>query len=154
MLNRASFFLCLQGQTVKNTPLFVNFALVEIVLIFTKATPYGIAIPLQHETKKSHNMQGNFIMLQMDDLRQVVTEIVEEVCTKRGLNEKPSAEEGEWLTREEVCDMLHITYTTLWRKENEGVIRKHKMGRRNLYSKKEVDALFASAIVAEEKDEK
>ena len=76
-------------------------------------------------------------MLQMDDLRQVVTEIVEEVCTKRGLNEKPSVEEGEWLTREEVCDMLHITYTTLWRKENEGVIQKHKMGRRKLSSEKE-----------------
>lgn len=85
-------------------------------------------------------------MLQMDDLRQVVTEIVEEVCTKRGLNEKPSVEEGEWLTREEVCDMLHITYTTLWRKENEGVIKKHKMGRRNLYSKKEVTEIFSSAI--------
>ena len=55
-------------------------------------------------------------MLQMDDLRQVVTEIVEEVCTKRGLNEKPSNDEGEWLTREEVCDKLHITFTTLWRK--------------------------------------
>ena len=82
-------------------------------------------------------MQGNFVMLQMDDLRQVVTEIVEEVCAKRGLNEKPS---------EEVCDMLHITYTTLWRKENEGVIKKHKMGRRNLYSKKEVTDIFSSAI--------
>ena len=83
-------------------------------------------------------MQGNFVMLQMDDLRQVVT--------KRGLNEKPSVEEGEWLTREEVCDKLHITYTTLWRKENEGVIKKHKMGRRNLYSKKEVMEIFSSAI--------
>jgi hypothetical protein len=120
--------------------------LVEIVLIFTKATPYGISIPLQHETKKLHNMTGNFIMLQMDDLRQVVTEIVEEVCAKRGFYEKPSEEEGEWLTREEVCDMLRITYTTLWRKENEGVIKKHKMGRRNLYSKKEVMDIFSSAI--------
>jgi len=81
-------------------------------------------------------------MLQMDDLRQVVTEIVEEVCTKRGLNEKPSPEEDEWLTREEVCDKLHITYTTLWRKENEGAIKKHKFGRRNYYLKKDVDALF------------
>ena len=97
-------------------------------------------------------MTGNFVMLQMDDLRQVVTEIVEEVCTKRGLNEKPSVEEGEWLTREEVCDMLHITYTTLWRKENEGVIKKHKMGRRNLYSKREVDALFASVVRAADKE--
>ena len=44
-------------------------------------------------------MTGNFVMLQMDDLRQVVSEIVEEVCAKRGLNEKPSEEEGEWLTR-------------------------------------------------------
>lgn len=91
-------------------------------------------------------MQGNFVMLQMDDLRQVVTEIVEEACTKRGLNEKSDMEESEWLTREEVCDMLHITYTTLWRKENEGVIKKHKMGRRNLYSKREVDALFCSTV--------
>ena len=85
-------------------------------------------------------MTGNFVMLQMDDLRQVVSEIVEEVCAK------PSEEEGEWLTREEVCDMLRITYTTLWRKENEGLIKKHKMGRRNLYSKKEVMDIFSSAI--------
>ncbi len=91
-------------------------------------------------------MTGNFVMLQMDDLRQVVTEIVEEVCIKRGLNEKPSHEEDEWLTREEVCNKLHITYTTLWRKENEGIIKKHKMGRRNYYSKKEVDALFLSDV--------
>lgn len=114
------------------------------MLIFTKATPYGITLPLRHEIIKCENMTGNFVMLQMDDLRQVVTEIVEEICAKRGLNEKPSEEEGEWLTREEVCDILHITYTTLWRKENEGVIKKYKMGRRNLYSKKEVTDIFSS----------
>jgi hypothetical protein len=97
-------------------------------------------------------MKGNFIMLQMDDLRQVVTEIVEEVCAKRGLNDKPSVDEGEWLTREEVCDMLHITYTTLWRKEQEGVVRKHKMGRRNLYSKKEIMELFSTSVEVADKD--
>jgi hypothetical protein len=97
-------------------------------------------------------MKGNFIMLQMDDLRQVVTEIVEEVCAKRGLNDKPSVDEGEWLTREEVCDMLHITYTTLWRKEQEGVVRKHKMGRRNLYSKKEIMELFSTSVEVTDKD--
>ena len=91
-------------------------------------------------------MKNNIVILNMDDLRQVVTEIVEEVCTKRVLNEKKSIDESEWLTREEVCGMLHITYTTLWRKENEGVIKKHKMGRRNLYSKKEVMDIFSSAM--------
>ncbi len=115
------------------------------MLIFAEERPHDITIPLRHETIKREDMTGNFVMLQMDDLRQVVTEIVEEVCAKRGLNEKPS-EEGEWLTREEVCDKLHITYTTLWRKENEGVIKKHKMGRRNLYSKKEVMDIFSSAM--------
>mgnify|MGYP003483268641 CR=1 FL=1 len=29
-------------------------------------------------------MHGNFVMLQVDDLRKVITEIVEEVCAKRG----------------------------------------------------------------------
>lgn len=115
------------------------------MLIFAEERPHDITIPLRHETIKREDMTGNFVMLQMDDLRQVVIEIVEEVCAKRGLNEKPS-EEGEWLTREEVCDKLHITYTTLWRKENEGVIKKHKMGRRNLYSKKEVMDIFSSAM--------
>ena len=87
-------------------------------------------------------MQGNFVMLQMDELKQVVTEIVEKVCARRRLCEKTSNGDGDWITREEVCDMLHITYTTLWRKENEGVIRKRKIGRRNLYCKKEVEALL------------
>ena len=59
------------------------------------------------EPKKRHKMQGNFVMLQVDDLRQVVTEIVEEVCEKRGLNERASDDETEWLTREEVCDRLN-----------------------------------------------
>lgn len=87
-------------------------------------------------------MKNNIVILNMDDLRQVVTEIVEEVCTKRVLNEKKSIDESEWLTREEVCDMLHITYTTLWRKEKCGVIRKYKVGRKNLYNIKDVNAIF------------
>ena len=75
-------------------------------------------------------MSGNFIMLNMDELRQVITEIVEGICDRNRQNEVPSVEEDEWLTRDEVCKMLHITYTTLWRKEEEGSITKHKMGRR------------------------
>ena len=62
------------------------------------------------------------------------------------LSEMPSTDESKWLTCEKVYDMLHITHTTLWRKENEGVIKKHKMVRRNLYSKKEVTDIFSSAI--------
>ena len=104
-------FRCNRGPFVKNKSRFVNYTSAEIVLIFAEERPHDITIPLRHETIKREDMTGNFVMLQMDDLRQVVTEIVEEVCAKRGLNEKSSEEEGEWLTREEVCDKLHITYT-------------------------------------------
>lgn len=86
-------------------------------------------------------MKGNFVMLQMDDLREVVAEIVENVCSKLRLADKPSADEGEWLTRDELCTRLHITPTTLWRLEKAGSISKRKLGRRNLYLKSEVDAL-------------
>lgn len=91
-------------------------------------------------------MQGNFVLIQMNDLRKVVIEIIEEVYTKYSFEEKPSVEEGEWLTRDEVCDMLHITYTTLWRMEKYGKIKKHKIGRRNLYSKRDVNIMFCTAV--------
>lgn len=99
-------------------------------------------------------MTNNIIVLQKDDLKEIVSELFGELCAKCGINEKPSPEEGEWLTRDEVCDMLHITPTTLWRKEKEGVIRKYKMGRRNLYSKREVCALFSSLANATDKNVK
>lgn len=90
-------FRCNWGPFVKNKSRFVNYTSVEIVLIFAEERPHDITIPLRHETIKREYMTGNFVMLQMDDLRQVVTEIVEEVCAKRGFYEKPSEEEGEWL---------------------------------------------------------
>lgn len=92
-------------------------------------------------------MFGNLTVIQVEDLRQIIAEEIEKAWERHEQNMDFSSEESEWLTREEVCDMLHITYTTLWRKENEGVIKKHKMGRRNLYSKKEVESLFK--LVAE-----
>ena len=85
----------------------------------------------------------NLLIVNDDALRALVVESVEEYFVKRGwLQEKPSSDEEEWITRDEVCDKLHITYTTLWRKEKEGIIKKRKIGRRNLYSKEEIMALI------------
>lgn len=89
-------------------------------------------------------------MLSADDLRQVVAEIVGEVCAKRGLSEQPSNKDGEWLTRDELCARLHITPTTLWRLEKAGKISKRKLGRRNLYLKDEVDALVSAEMGADD----
>ncbi len=87
-------------------------------------------------------MQGNFIMLQKDDLKEAIAEVLETMVGKNLLAEQKSKDDAEYLTRDELCTRLHITYTTLWRMEKRGEIHVHKIGRRNLYSKEEVDALI------------
>ena len=91
-------------------------------------------------------MQGNFLMVAWDDLIQEVAEWGE----ARGGN-KPRAdwtpeESDEYFTRDQVCERLHITYTTLWRMQKEGRIIVHKLGGRNLYSKKEISSLLKAKV--------
>ncbi|WP_019968479.1 helix-turn-helix transcriptional regulator [Segatella maculosa] len=93
-------------------------------------------------------MQGNFIMLQKEDLKEVIAEVLETMVGKNLLKEPVSAASTEYYTRDELCTRLHITYTTLWRMEKRGDIQAHKIGRRNLYSKQEVDALISKSIPA------
>ena len=91
-------------------------------------------------------MQGNFIMLQRDDLKQVVAEMVEELVGKKPQTDLTKEESDEYYTRDQVCERLHITYTTLWRMQNERIIIVHKLGGRNLYSKKEISSLLKSKV--------
>lgn len=91
-------------------------------------------------------MQGNFIMLQKDDLKQVVAEMVEELVDKKSQTNLTAEESDEYYTRDQVCERLHITYTTLWRMQKEGTIIVHKLGGRNLYSKKEIISLLKSKV--------
>lgn len=53
-------------------------------------------------------------------------------------------DDSAYFTRSEVCQMARITETTLWRLEKAGVIRKIKLGRKNLYSRLDVEALLGS----------
>ena len=89
-------------------------------------------------------MQGNFIMLQKEDLKEVIAEVLETMVGKNLLKEPTQTASTEYYTRDELCARLHITYTTLWRMEKRGDA--HKIGRRNLYSKQEVDALIANGL--------
>ena len=91
-------------------------------------------------------MQGNFIMLQRDDLKQDVAEMVEELVGKKPQIDLTQEKSDEYYTRDQVCERLHITYTTLWRMQKEGIIIVHKLGGRNLYSKKEISSLLKSKV--------
>ncbi len=93
-------------------------------------------------------MKGNFIMLQKDDLKEAIAEVLETMVGKNLLADQKPKDDAEYLTRDELCARLHITYTTLWRMEKRGDIQAHKIGRRNLYSKQEVDSLISKSIPA------
>lgn len=47
------------------------------------------------------------------------------------------------LTRDEVCELMHITKPTLWRKVKEGKITPVKAGRRVLFAESEVKRVLA-----------
>ena len=87
-------------------------------------------------------------MLQKEDLKEAIAEVLETMVDKNLLKEPVSVASTEYYTRDELCTRLHITYTTLWRMEKRGDIQAHKIGRRNLYSKQEVDALISKSIPA------
>ena len=93
-------------------------------------------------------MQGNFIMLQKEDLKEAIAEVLETMVGKNLLKEPTRTASTEYSTRDELCARLHVTYTTLWRMEKRGDIQAYKIGRRNLYSKQEVDALISNELPA------
>ena len=55
-------------------------------------------------------MQGNFIMLQKDDLKQVVSELVEELVGKKSQPDLTSEESDEYYTRDQVCERLTASH--------------------------------------------
>lgn len=87
-------------------------------------------------------MATNVIMLRKDELKEVVVEIVENLIGKGVLTMQSTEPDAEYYTRDEACCRLHITFTTLWRMEKRGMIKVHKVGRRSLYAKSDVDALI------------
>ena len=91
---------------------------------------------------------SNFIMLQKDDLKEVVLEILKELGIASPVMAQATEADAEYLTR------LHITPTTLWRMGKRGEIKVHKIGSRNLYVKSEVDELVSNGPSADIEEKK
>lgn len=62
------------------------------------------------------------------------------------LVEKP--EDEGFYDSDEICSLLHIAYPTLWRIEQSDILKSQKVGRKNLYSKQEVNLLIKSGKLA------
>ena len=80
------------------------------------------------------------LILQEADLTALydcLKELRSEITELRRMKEPP---EHRYLSRSEVCDLLHISYSTLHRMTRQGEIRCLKNGRRTLFLMSDVEA--------------
>lgn len=91
----------------------------------------------------------NIIVLSGEQLEDVIYKTVSRCLEEKHIGnyvEKP--EEDGFYSRDEICSLLHIAYPTLWRIEKSGLLKSQKVGRKNLYSKAEVNQLMKSGKLA------
>ena len=53
--------------------------------------------------------------------------------------------DNEWLTTAEVAKYLKVSATTVYRYADQGILKKHKIGRFNRFKKSEVDAAMTAS---------
>ena len=85
-------------------------------------------------------MQGGntLLMVSADDLREFAFAIMDEA---RRMAEEAEKEE-KFLTEKEVCKLLNVTHTTLWRWNNKGWLRSRGFGRRRMWAQSDIDRLM------------
>ena len=96
-----------------------------------------------------HSNMENIIVLSGEQLEDVIYKTVSRCLEEKHIGnyvEKP--EEDGFYSRDEICSLLHIAYPTLWRIEKSGLLKSQKVGRKNLYSKAEVNQLMKSGKLA------
>ena len=91
----------------------------------------------------------NIIVLSGEQLEDVIYKTVSRCLEEKHIgNYVEKQEEEGFFDRDELCGRLHISYPTLWRIENSGLLKSQKIGRKNLYSKHEVNELIKSGKLA------
>ena len=91
----------------------------------------------------------NIVVLNEEQFEDIIYRTVSRCLNENNIGnfgEKP--EDEGFYTRDELCDLLHIAYPTLWRIEQSGILKCQKVGRKNLYSKQEVNILIKSGKLA------
>lgn len=69
--------------------------------------------------------------------KEIIPELKEQLC-----REFQPKEPTKYLTRAEVCDMLHIDLSTLHRWRKEGTLIAYGMGNRIYFKRNEIDELI------------
>lgn len=91
----------------------------------------------------------NIVVLNEEQFEDILYRTVSRCLDEKNIGshvEKP--EDEGFYDRDEICDLLHIAYPTLWRIEKSGILKSQKVGRKNLYSKQDVNLLIKSGKLA------
>ena len=91
----------------------------------------------------------NIVVLNQEQFEDIIYRTVSRCLEEKHIGnygEKP--EEEGFYSRDEICSLLHIAYPTLWRIEKSGLLKSQKVGRKNLYSKAEVNQIMKSGKLA------
>ena len=88
---------------------------------------------------------SNIVVMTKADLLEVMTEMVKNQANSIA-GERKNTEPVElepYLTREDVCRLLKVSPTTLWRWNQKGVLNNFKVGARSvLYLRSEVESFI------------
>ncbi len=86
------------------------------------------------------NKENLLVQLSVGDLQQLIQEAVKEELQK--INEliqlNPKTETPELLTREETAKLLHVSYTSLYHWNNNGILKAKKISKRVFYFRSDV----------------
>jgi len=79
------------------------------------------------------------ISIPIDELKEIIGQVVEEKLREYSsslTHKKPP--DKEFLTKQEVCQMLQVKAVTLWRYAREGRLKQHRVGRKVFFLAEEV----------------
>ena len=91
----------------------------------------------------------NIVVLNEEQFEDILYRTVSRCLDEKNIGshvEKP--EDEGFYDSDEICNPLHIAYPTLWRIEQSGILKSQKVGRKNLYSKQDVNLLIKSGKMA------
>jgi excisionase family DNA binding protein len=84
------------------------------------------------------NITG-FCTISIDELKEIIGQVVEKKLREFSSNQLyKTPPEKEFLTKQEVCQMLHVKSVTLWRYAKEGRLKQHRVGRKVFFLAEEV----------------
>lgn len=89
------------------------------------------------QSKMKAEKENMLVQLSVGDLQQLIKEAVkEELQTVKDLIPSTSKKEApELLTREQVCKLLHVSTTTLFNWNRDGILLHKKVGSRVYYQR-------------------